>query len=204
MSLAEALAGRIQEVCETERVADAGLDALAVSVGPGSFTGLRMGVAMAKAMAQSLGVPLVGVPTHECIAWPLSIAAGTPICVLQHARKEDVYASIFACRGGSPEVTWGPDVIPVQALFAQLAGKSVAVALVGDGLADREAAVREALGEGAIIAPRALWLPRAGWVGAIAQGRVANADPDAATNLRPVYLLVSQAERTHGVDLGLK
>jgi len=101
MSLSESLPAHVQGVLETEDVAGAGLDALAVSLGPGSFTGLRVGVAAVKAMAHALELPLVGIPTHEALAWPFAIAGVEMICILQHARKADVYSTTYGPVGGA-------------------------------------------------------------------------------------------------------
>jgi len=68
MNLAEQLAPRIKELLAHEGVRLAGLDGIAVSLGPGSFTGLRIGVATAKALAHAVGLPLVGVPTADAVA----------------------------------------------------------------------------------------------------------------------------------------
>jgi len=81
MSLSQTLPGHIQSVLEAEQVSEAGLDAIAVTLGPGSFTGLRVGIALAKAMAHALSLPLVGVGTHDLLAWPLLTGDGRHVSV---------------------------------------------------------------------------------------------------------------------------
>ncbi len=203
MSLCQTLSCHIQSVLETETLADAALDGLAVATGPGSFTGLRLGVAMAKAIAHATGLPLVGVGTHEIIAWPLAVACEAHICVLQHARREDVYTSTYHAGAGALEVVHDCEVLAVGDLATRLAASGGAVVCVGDGVARHLAVLEGELGERLRPAPPALDSPRAGVLGAIATPRMASADTAAAHSLRPRYCLISQAERSHGIDLGM-
>ena len=177
------------------------LDALAVSLGPGSFTGLRVGVALVKALAQVLGVPLVGVPTHDAIAAGVPTQNGT-LWVIQHARETDLYATRFHVRDDA-WVADGPcQVVSVGALGATLVATSEPVLVVGEGLERHGQALRAAAPHAVQLGPD-LWVPRASRVGLLAAQRILQADPDAVWNLRPIYVLASQAERAQGVDLGL-
>ena len=78
------------------------LDALAVAVGPGSFTGLRIGVSTVKGLAFATGKPTVPVSTLEALAWSLPLAAH-PVCPVLDARKGEVYTALFLTRGDQPE-----------------------------------------------------------------------------------------------------
>lgn len=177
------------------------LDALAVSLGPGSFTGLRVGVALVKALAQVLDVPLVGVPTHEAVSARVP-CEGATLWVIQHARETDLYATAFHASDGA-WVAEGPcRVVSVAALGAKLAASQEPARVVGEGLERHGEALRAVAPEALQMAPE-LWLPTAASVGLLAYGRVAQADPDAVWSLRPIYVLASQAERAQGVDLGL-
>jgi tRNA threonylcarbamoyladenosine biosynthesis protein TsaB len=177
------------------------VDALAVSLGPGSFTGLRVGVALMKALAHVLGVPLLGVPTHEVVACRVPCGDGV-LWVIQHAREMDLYVSRFHACGAA----WAADgpcrVMSVTALGAKLAATGGPLRVVGEGLERHGETLHAAAPEALQLAPE-LWLPQASSVGRIALSRVAQADPDAVWNLHPIYVLASQAERAQGVDLGL-
>src|SRR5207302_5277280 len=91
-----------------ERVlGDAGLaledvEGLAVSIGPGSFTGLRIGLALAKGIAFAGGLPLVGVPTLEALAHVADASPGETICAALDARKREVYAALFTATDAGP------------------------------------------------------------------------------------------------------
>lgn len=226
-ALCRSLPERLEAVLDGPPVSGR-LDALAVSLGPGSFTGLRVGVALVKALAQVLGVPLVGVPTQEAIAARVPCDSG-PLWVVQHARETDLYASRFHPEGGV-WVADGPcSVVSVAALGARLAAEARGmtperrnvlcpsdqrpgaqrgraddhrVRVVGEGLERHGASLRAAAPEALQLGAH-LWLPTAASVGLLAFRRIEQADPDAVWNLRPIYVLASQAERAQGVDLGL-
>lgn len=204
MSLCQTVSGHIQAVLEAETVSAEVVDSLAVSLGPGSFTGLRMGVATAKALAHATGLPLVGVPTPEALAWPLSPTADGVICVLQHARRTDAYVTTY--RAAEPfglEEIAPTTVTDLATALEGLRGMGAELLLVGDGVERHASVIGEALGGLACLAPPALCVPRASVIAALAQARAEPPDPEAAMRLRPRYALPSQAERAQGVDLGL-
>ncbi len=203
MSLCRTLPGHIRTLLGPEGWQ--AVDAVGVAQGPGSFTGLRMGIAMAKAVAHATGLPLIGIPTHEALVWPLALPAGCRACVLQHARKAEVYSTTFAGagEGAAPTVIAPCRALAIEDLLAGLRDEATEVLLLGDGIARHGDLIGEALGGLARLSPPVLWQPRAAAVAALAAARLARADPAEAMALRPLYLLGSQAERVHGVDLGM-
>ncbi len=94
---AERLLPMIEEILAETDVAFADLDRLAVCVGPGSFTGLRVGVAAMRGLALALDVPLIAMTVFECLAHPHM--EGKPVLVVLDARREEVYAQLFAADG---------------------------------------------------------------------------------------------------------
>lgn len=206
MSLGQTLAAHIQDVLGCAVVSDAGLDGIGVSLGPGSFTGLRVGVAAAKALAHALEIPLVGISTHEALAWPVAGLVDCPVCVLQHARQDQVYCSVYAPGyvDGRLRPLLGTCVLGIDALIASLSTHGPRTVALGDGLERHEERLRAELGERVWIPPGFFHAPRASVIAHLSCERLGQADPDAAMNLKPAYFLVSQAEMTHGVDLGQK
>ena len=203
MTLCQTLGGHIRDLLAGS--SPTSLEALAVSLGPGSFTGLRMGVAMAKAMAHALDLPLVGVSTPEIIAHPLAPPSGATLVVLQHARKTDVYLTAYQRpESGDLVAAAAPEVVAVTGLTSRLRALGTPLLLAGDGAQEHREALASDLGGLATFALADAAMPRAGVLAALADERVAQADPQAHITLRPIYVLASQAERTHGVDLGLK
>jgi tRNA threonylcarbamoyladenosine biosynthesis protein TsaB len=97
---AEVLPGMIEAVSAEAGLPLKSLDRIAVTVGPGSFTGIRVGVAMARGLALSLGIPAIGVTTLQVVAEP-ALGKGRPVLALIDARREQLYAQLFAENGDS-------------------------------------------------------------------------------------------------------
>lgn len=211
MMLCRTLPGHMREA-----LSDAGLssleevDALAVSLGPGSFTSLRVGVALAKAVAHALHLPLVGIPTHDVLALGVlramgeSLSPDATICAIQSARREDVYTTSYALQGASVTPLGPCEVCGLRQVPDRLRAKHTPVVLVGDAvLLHRDKLLAHNLGGHVTLGSDGLHAPRAELVAALAQPQLAAADPSAAFGLRPIYVLASQAERSQGIDLGL-
>jgi len=175
-------------------VADCGLvpadlDALAVSVGPGSFTGLRVGLATVKGLAMALDLPVAPVPTLDALAARLPFA-DAPVCPILDARKGEVYLSQYRWDGLRMAREWNYLALPPELAAAEL---SAPVILLGDGIeACRPWLAR--LGEEMRIAPSAQRLPSAATVGQLGQAVLAAGGGVSAEALTPLYLRPSEAE----------
>ncbi len=113
----------------------ASLHAIAVSIGPGSFTGLRIGLSIAKGLVLATGVPLVAVPTLEALASRTARARKTDGLVLAaiDARRDEVYCQLFEASGEELRPLWEPRDLAVDRLVEELGGRRVLV--TGDGRA---------------------------------------------------------------------
>lgn len=167
------------------------LDGFAVSVGPGSFTGLRVGVSTVKGLAFGGAQPVVPVPTLAALA--LHAGAGdAPVAALLDARRGEVYAAIHAGAPAAPPL-YGPCVAEPAALaarLAEIAGARPCVA-IGDGVGVAAEALRARLGERVLLRPAA---PDAAAVGRLAQRLWSASGGIPAERLAPLYVRRAEAE----------
>ena len=165
------------------------LEALAVSVGPGSFTGLRVGIATAKGLAMALGLPVAPVPTLDALAWRLPFARA-PVCPLLDARKGEVYLSLYRWEKDRMERQWDYLALPPQEAALRL---TAPVIVLGDGVAACLPFLQR-LGAGLSVAPPAHCTPSAAVVGQLGHAMLEAGEAIAADALAPLYLRPSEAE----------
>ena len=185
------------EMCEMT-IGD--IDLFGAVVGPGSFTGVRIGVSTVKALAHAAGKPCIGVDALEALAANVSGFNGV-ICPILDARAQQVYGAMF--RTGMPPVRLMEDEAEKLVLFLDRVGATGEDALfLGDGAAALEQVIRERLGERAHFAPAQHQGLRAASACALAQLR---AEDEAylrdCMTLVPLYLRAPQAERERAAKL---
>ena len=165
------------------------VDLIAVAHGPGSFTGIRIGVATVKGLAWAAEKPCVGVSTLEAMAWH-GLAVGGYICPVMDARRSQVYNALFKIEHGRPVRMTEDRPIALDELSKEVTALNAPVFLVGDGAA-LCFAYFTAHGVPSVMAPDNLrWQDAWGVAMAAADKTPGNAD-----ELLPVYLRLSQAER---------
>ena len=165
------------------------VDLLAVAHGPGSFTGIRIGVSMVKGLAWALDKPCVGVSTLEAMAWH-GLAAGGLVCPVMDARRSQVYNALFSIEDGRPVRLTEDRPSSLEELAAELAANDWAPFLVGDG-AELTYRYLTEHGIDCALAPENLRMQSAWGVAMAAMDK----EPGNADSLLPVYLRLSQAER---------
>jgi len=169
------------------------MDAVAVARGPGSFTGIRIGVAAAKGLALAAEKPVIGVSTLEAMAWNVAHVDGLILCAMD-ARRSQIYNAVFEAGNGRP-VRRSPDrAIALEELAAGLAGDASPKILVGDGAALCFRYLTER-GIPCRLAPPHLLMQNAASVGFAAEMAARSGELQTAQELVPVYLRLSQAER---------
>ena len=165
------------------------VDCFAVACGPGSFTGIRIGVSTVKGLSWAADKPCIGVSTLAAMAWN-GVAAGGLVCAVMDARRSEVYNALFRIVEGRPVRLCEDRAVPLQILAEELAAYPDAPFLVGDGaiLADK---YLQECGLRSRLAPEPLQLQNAWGVAMEADGKPVGASQD----LLPTYLRLSQAER---------
>lgn len=174
------------------------LDAIAVVAGPGSFTGVRIGVSTAKGMAEALNKPVVAVNTLEVLAASFPGFSGVVVPILD-ARRDQVYCAVYE---GSLNELLPPAPLALADLLGHpaIAGAE-AVMFCGDGVAPHRSAISEALGKKARFAPPHLMLQRAGAAAHLAWGKLMAEQTMDAADLQPIYLRKSSAEQVREKQL---
>ncbi len=169
------------------------IDRFAVATGPGSFTGLRIGVSVIKGLAWALGKPVTGVSTLRALALNLRYSA-MPVVPILDARKKEVYAALYKSTGAEMEAVINDAAFSPALLIEQVSGllaEGVEPVFLGEGLRVYGELLREAF-PGALIAPESEWQVRASNIAELALPDV-EGTVDAAL-LVPLYRRKSEAE----------
>lgn len=186
----ERLLPSIDRILYDAGIALAQIDGLAVATGPGSFTGLRIGLSTAKGLAVAADKPLVGVSTLEAIAWTLPFCAHL-VCPILDARKGEVYCALFRHEGDRlirfmDEAALIPDI-----LISRIREPTV---FIGDGAAVYGDLLKGRLKELALFPPFSQRGGRAAAVAELGRRRLLVGQRDEVSELAPRYLRPSEAE----------
>lgn len=166
------------------RLTPAAIDGIAVALGPGSFNGLRVGLASAKGLALALGVPLVGVSTLEMTAWGHR-TAGLPVCAVQDAGRKELLAAVYRSVGGVWKRALAEQVITPETLAGKLRGRTL---ICGEVPAWARPLLAEALGNRALFVEGIASTRRPALLAELAWLRLAQGDYDDPAALQPLYL----------------
>ena len=169
------------------------VEAVAVAEGPGSFTGVRIGVAAAKGFAWGKNIPCYGVSTLESMALGLGAYEGL-ICPVMDARRSQVYNALFYVNQGVISRKTEDRAIALSDLAEELKNVEIPVFLVGDGSNLCYTTLKEQL-PNLVLPPEHRLHQRAVGVGLAALQKIAAGEPGDGNALNPNYLRLSQAER---------
>jgi tRNA threonylcarbamoyladenosine biosynthesis protein TsaB len=179
-------------------LAVADIDLFAASVGPGSFTGVRGGVATVQGLALAGGKPCVGFSSLTLLAMNLQMAA-YPVCALLDARKSEVYAALFDCSTPLPTARIDDCVLPPERFLELLREKTGSpVLFCGDGAVRYRDLITGQLGDQALFAPFPLNTARASNGIILARHAFRSGAALEPSRLLPTYLRASEAEINRG------
>lgn len=195
----EKLMPAVARVLDDAGVGGEQLDAIAVTVGPGSFTGLRIGVTTAKALAWAWEKPLAPVVTLDALAWQgalggFSAAPGDHVCPVLDARRGGVYTAMYSLPESNPSRVGEPQALPLDSLAEYLRPCERRVLFLGDGVDAVWETATVALADRAIRLPNSLSGLRPASVAEVGRRLLEAGVQTDPTRLLPLYIRQSEAE----------
>jgi tRNA threonylcarbamoyladenosine biosynthesis protein TsaB len=191
-TLSAGLVPAIHDLLAVARLDLKEIDGIAVSLGPGSFTGLRVGLSAVKGLALAVERPVVGVPTLDALACNLPF---TPyqICPLLDARKGEIYAALYKNGAGGHVEQLAPyQVLSPSALIEGIPHQETV--FLGDGVEICRELITQRLAEKALFAPLHLGFLRGTTVAELGLKRIIKGERDDIASLVPIYVRPSDAE----------
>lgn len=170
------------------------MDAIAVSGGPGSFTGLRIGSATAKGLGLALSIPIISVPTVDAIAYNLC-GTDAVVCPLMDARRNQTYTGLYTFDGDQMKCISGQKAVMLGEIIDEINQLGRKVIFLGDGVPVFKPYIEEHIQVPHSYAPIHLSQQRAGALGALALQYYHEGKYESAAEHQPDYLRLSQAER---------
>ena len=193
LTQSELLLPMAEDLLKSLKLGFADVELLACSVGPGSFTGVRIGAALVKGLAFGRGIPCAAVSTLEALAYNLMPAKGRIVAVMD-ARRAQVYSATFTSDGEALSRLTEDRAVSIAELCDEIAKESEPVYLVGDGY---DAVCRELLARGIEFpeTPYALRYENAASVARVAYLDMQSGRTVSDLEIQPTYLRMPQAER---------
>jgi len=192
----------IDEIFKSSELKPADIDIYAVSIGPGSFTGLRIGVATVKALAHAVDKPIIEVGTLEAMAYNIPYSQHT-LCPIMDARRSQVYNAIYKWENEKLIIVKEPRAVSIEECVNDVMGQKVI--FIGDGIGVNREYIKSRMGDNAVFAPAAYSNQRASSVAQAAYYKSAvRENLKSYMDVLPEYLRKSQAEREYEERNGLK
>lgn len=168
------------------------INGIAISIGPGSFTGLRIGLCVAKGLCYARSLPLLGITTLDAMAFPLKEIPYL-ICPVLESKKDEIYDVVF--RGGdSLHRVMDYKCEDIQSLLVRLSPIKEKIIFLGDGIKKYRDIIKEKIGKDALFVDSQLNLPVATSIAFLGLNKLEKGEEDDISTLTPFYLRKSEAE----------
>ena len=188
MTHSEGLVPQLEQLFARTGINKRDIELMSVSIGPGSFTGLRIGLATAEAIAYSLQIPLVGVNTLKALAYNLPVE-GILLAPVLDAQKGNYYLAIYEWRQGRLQEVEAVKVVPGSEIGSVLAAYNRPVVVLGEWLK-----LADCLPAGVNCAPRTVSMPKAVSVAILGMEQHFGKEDKEYFGLEPFYIRRSEAE----------
>ena len=188
----EVLMPHIKQVLLMAKISKEELDGIAISIGPGSFTGLRIGLATAKSLAYALNLPIVGVSTLEALAYHYAVP-GIYIAALLDAQKGNAYAGLYSWQDDKMQEVCPVVVDSFEKIVKRCEAMDRPVVFVGD-IVQKKATVIKAAGKNVFCGLPHMVMPRAANVAVLGLKKLGAGQYDNVMDIEPIYIRRSEAE----------
>jgi tRNA threonylcarbamoyladenosine biosynthesis protein TsaB len=190
----ERLMTEIDHILKQSGVEINDMDVFAVAIGPGSFTGLRIGLSTVKGFSFATGKPIVAVSTLEALAWNLPYCL-YPVCTILDARKKEVYAALFQWQEEDFTMLMDDTSVKIDVLLEKIDRLSLGkVIFTGEGALLYKESITGVMGENAIFPPYEKMMPSPASVASIGMKKALRGEFSEPLALVPFYIRRSEAE----------
>lgn len=180
----------IQQLLDNTGLSLAEVDVFGVVLGPGSFTGLRVGLATVKGLALAMGKPVVGTTSLRALAAHFPFSPFT-VCAMIDARKKEIYAQLFRCEKGVPVSQTEAMAVPPDSFLATLEEPCV---FVGNGALAYRMLIAKMMGDKAHFAPWTFSAPKSSAAASLLLDNFRSGKTISLEELAPYYIRLSEAE----------
>lgn len=184
----------IDELLQDLELSLTDIDAFAVTKGPGSYTGVRIGVTTVKTFAWGLNKPIIGVSTLVVLGMNGFYFSGLVVPLLD-ARRNQVYATVLQWESGEPKELLPEQIIPVNQLLDLVKQQSQDILFIGDDVGLFSTQITESLGDRAVFAPASFNRPQASNLGYLAINKWNQGNMGERADFAPNYLQLTLAEK---------
>lgn len=183
----------VERVCDAYGVALQEIDYFALGLGPGSFTGMRVGIAFVKGLSWANNKPIIGISTLDIMAQNI-IGNGRPIISAIDAKRNLIYACIYKEKSGQLRKISPYMLLSIDALLKKSPKGSI---ILGDAIGLYKEKLRKGV-EGALLLDKEFWYPKAHNITALALQKITEGKLYSAFNVKPIYLYPKECQIAYG------